>query len=136
LRPLCGGHDRHHGQPYGPWPHPRTIPDDLSITAESRGKRLTASSTIITLPNPKGRGVLRKLGTHASRNVVEVAPEAGVTRAPHRARSVVGNPAMIVLEVPAFPVTHHVQICPSRKQTQADIIHQRDAKPPGQLLLP
>ena len=42
---------------------------------------------------------------------------------------------MIVLEVPAIPVMHHVQICPSRKQTQTERNHERDAKPHGQLLL-
>jgi hypothetical protein len=103
----------------------------ISITAESRGKRLTAS-TVITLPNPKGRGVLRKSGTRASRKVAGVCAVAGVTRAPHRACSMVENPAMIVLEVPAFLV---MQICPSRKQTHAERTHQRDAKPHGQLLL-
>jgi len=96
--------------------------------AEPCGKRLRASMDV-TRRIAKCRGVLRHRKTRGSRKVARgartVVAVGKITRAPHLAPSVIENPVIVVLEVPAFPV----QICLSREYDQAKKDHHDDGKP-------
>ena len=96
--------------------------------AEPCGKRLRPSMDV-TRRIANCRGVLRQRKTRGSRKVTRgvrtVVVMGKKTRAPQLVPSVIENPVIVVLEVPAFPV----QICLSREYDQAKKDHHDDGKP-------
>ena len=100
--------------------------------AEPCGKRLRASMDV-TRRIAYCRGVLRQRKIRGSRKVTRgvrtVVIMGKKTRAPQLVPFVIENPVIVVLEAPAFPVRHHMQICLSRECDQAKRYRESIEKP-------